>query len=72
MILQLRIDERLIHGQIAAAWGKALPLSAIVCASDVAVNDSIRTKMLLMAAPPETKARIKSVDGAIRITARSP
>ena len=67
MILQLRIDERLIHGQIAAAWGRALPISSIVCASDIAVNDPLRTKMLLMAAPPQLKTRVKSVEDVIKL-----
>lgn len=71
MILQLRIDERLIHGQIAAAWAKALPIDTIICASDVASKDALRTKMLLMAAPAGLRARVRSVDEIINLLSDS-
>lgn len=67
MIVQLRIDERLIHGQIAAAWAKALDFTHLVCASDAAVNDPLRIAGLKMAAPPGKKTFIKSVDDTIRL-----
>ncbi len=67
MIVQLRIDERLIHGQIAAAWAKALDMTHLVCASDAAVNDPLRIAGLKMAAPPGKKTFIKSVDETIRL-----
>ena len=71
MIVQLRIDERLIHGQIAAAWAKALPIDTIICASDVAASDSLRTKMLLMAAPAGMRARVRKVDEIISLLSDS-
>ena len=38
MIALLRIDERLIHGQVATSWSKALDIDTIVCASDEATH----------------------------------
>ena len=67
MVVQLRLDERLIHGQVAAAWARALDMTHIVCASDAAVKDTLRTKVLLMTAPPNKKVFVKSVDETIRL-----
>ena len=67
MIVQLRIDERLIHGQIAAAWANALDYTHILCVSDIAIKDPLRSKVLLMAAPHGKKTFIKSVDESIRL-----
>ena len=52
MIALLRIDERLIHGQVATSWSKALDIDTIVCASDEAAQNPLKKKMLLIAAPP--------------------
>lgn len=51
MIKMLRIDDRLIHGQIAVVWSKELGVDRIVVANDkVAVND-VQKATLKMAAP---------------------
>lgn len=67
MVVQLRLDERLIHGQVAAAWARALDMTHILCASDAAAKDSLRTKVLLMTAPPGKKVFVRSVDESIRL-----
>ncbi|MFR5598619.1 MAG: PTS system mannose/fructose/N-acetylgalactosamine-transporter subunit IIB [Holdemania filiformis] len=67
MIVQLRIDERLIHGQVAAAWARALDITHIVCASDAAAGDALRSKVLLMTTPPGKKVFIKTVEETIRL-----
>ena len=59
MIVQLRIDERLIHGQVAAAWARALDMTHIVCASDAAASDALRCKVLLMTTPPGKRCLLK-------------
>ena len=69
MIVQFRIDERLIHGQIAAAWANAIEYTHILCASDSAVKDPLRSKVLMMAAPHGKKTFIKSVEDSIRLLA---
>ena len=51
MIKLLRIDDRLLHGQVAFAWTKNLGIHLIYVLSDVVVNDEI-TKMTLGIAKP--------------------
>lgn len=67
MIVQLRIDERLIHGQVAAAWARVLDITHIICASDAAAGDALRSKVLLMTRPPGKKVFIKTVEETIRL-----
>lgn len=67
MITALRIDERLIHGQVAMTWTKALNLKGLVVASDEAAKNDVQKMTLKMAAPSNIKTIIKSVDGAIHL-----
>lgn len=67
MIKLLRIDERLIHGQIVTGWSQLLSVSAIVVGNDKAANDELVKMTLKMATPQGIKVTIKSVDGAIRL-----
>ena len=55
MIKQLRIDERLIHGQITTQWSKVLAVDAIVVVNDAAAQDEMMRKVLLMTAPAGKK-----------------
>lgn len=67
MITMLRIDDRLIHGQIAVLWSKQLSVSHIIVANDkVAVND-IQKASLKMAAPAGVKCNIMPVKDAIDV-----
>lgn len=65
MILSLRVDERLIHGQIAMSWSKALDLEGIVVANDEAATDDLQKMSLKMAAPNGVKAIILTVKAAV-------
>lgn len=67
MITVLRLDERLIHGQIAIKWSRVTGVQRIVVGNDDAASSPIITKSLLMAAPSHLKTAIKSVDDAIKI-----
>lgn len=71
MILQLRIDERLIHGQIATAWSRFLNVDGIVVANDAAAANEMTTKVLRMSAPAGMKVLIKPVADSIK-TLRDP
>lgn len=36
MVELLRVDDRLLHGQVAYAWSKSLPIDLIIIANDEA------------------------------------
>lgn len=67
MIKLFRIDERLIHGQIAIKWSRHTGVDHIVVANDAAANSPIIQKSLKMAAPGHIKTAIKTVDDAIAL-----
>lgn len=67
MIKLLRIDERLIHGQIVTGWSKLLSVSAIVVGNDKAASDDLVKMTLKMATPTGMKVTIKSVKDAITL-----
>ena len=65
MVKLLRIDRRLIHGQIAFAWTAYLDVNCILVANDDAAGDDIRMATLRLAKPQNTKLIIKSIDDSI-------
>lgn len=65
MIVSLRIDDRLLHGQVALVWARAFNTSRIVVANDAAATNDVISMTNLMAAPPGVKVLIKTVEGAI-------
>lgn len=67
MLAQLRVDDRLIHGQVAVVWTKELNTPLLVVANDHAAKDKVMQMTLKMAVPDGTKLLIRSVDDAIRI-----
>lgn len=66
-ITALRVDDRLIHGQVAMTWTKQLAVQGIVVANDEAANDNTQKMALKMAVPGGIKSLIKPVDEVIRI-----
>jgi len=67
MFKQLRLDERLIHGQVAIKWSRHSGVDRIICASDAAAANPIIQKSLMMAAPATCKTAIKSVDEVLKM-----
>lgn len=67
MIKMLRIDDRLIHGQVAVVWSKNLNVSRIVVISDSISQNEIQKAALKMAAPDNIKAFILPVAKALKL-----
>ena len=65
MITITRIDERLIHGQVAYAWAVAYKSDAILAVDNVIANDSFQKSLLQMAAPTGVKCFILTEDKAV-------
>ena len=67
MIKLIRVDYRLIHGQVAVSWVASLGANAILLVSDTLKNDPIRRETLLLAKPSNMKLVAKDTQGAIDI-----
>ncbi|MDD7426527.1 MAG: mannose/fructose/sorbose PTS transporter subunit IIA [[Actinobacillus] rossii] len=66
-ITLLRIDDRLIHGQVATSWAKAVKCEAIFAISDDVANDKLRSELLLQIVPPGLKGYVIPVEKAIKV-----
>lgn len=66
-IALLRIDDRLIHGQVATSWAKAVKCEAIFAVNDDVANDELRRELLLQIVPPGLKGYVIPVEKAIKV-----
>ena len=67
MITMARVDDRLIHGQVAVKWSKELNISRIIVASDSIAKNAVQVAALKGAAPAGVKAAILSIEKAAAI-----
>ena len=58
----VRIDDRLIHGQVATVWAKETGIERIIVVSDTVAKDELQKFLLIQAAPPGVKANVVPVD----------
>lgn len=63
-IVNVRIDERLIHGQVAGIWTTSLDTQRIVVANDEAASNSLQKSSLRLAAPSSMRLSILPVEKA--------
>ncbi|WP_314065310.1 PTS sugar transporter subunit IIB [uncultured Vagococcus sp.] len=61
----VRVDHRLIHGQVGFTWTKFLQANCILIASDALVNDSLKMTAMKMATPNGVKLVMKSIEDSI-------
>ncbi|SEH54114.1 MULTISPECIES: PTS sugar transporter subunit IIB [Atopobiaceae] len=54
----VRIDTRLLHGQVATAWTKQVSPDRILVVSDGVSHDELRKNMIVQAAPPGVKVHV--------------
>lgn len=65
-IVNVRIDERLIHGQVAGIWSPSLHTQRIIVINDEAAADSLQKSSLRMAAPTSMRLSVLSVESAAK------
>lgn len=65
MITLLRVDHRLLHGQVAFSWIQHLNADCILIANDEVVNDSLRKTTMKLAKPQGVKLVIKNISDSI-------
>ena len=60
----VRVDYRLIHGQVVARWLKVCPVRRIVLVDDVLGSDEFMSDIYKMAVPKGTDVDIVTIDKA--------
>lgn len=66
-ILLTRIDNRLIHGQVATQWNSTLGANLILVANDAVANNKMRQGLMDMAAPAGVQTRYFTLQKTIDI-----
>ena len=61
----IRIDERLIHGQVATAWTREVNATRIMIIDDEVVKDSVQKMALKSAVPMGIKLSILTLEKAL-------
>jgi len=70
-LLLARVDDRLIHGQVAHGWGAALKPTLFLVVSDALAADSASAELYLLAVPEGARGRFVSVREALLPETRS-
>ena len=65
MIKLVRIDDRLLHGQVAFSWSNVLTINKIIIANDAAAEDEITKMMLGIAKPRGTDLHVFNIENSI-------
>lgn len=63
-IFIVRIDDRLIHGQVIVGWAKALNLNKIIVANNKLLNDKLKLQMMKIAVPPDISVEFLAIEEA--------
>ncbi len=66
-IVFVRIDNRLIHGQVATQWNNTVGSNLILVANDEVAKNTMRQKLMNMAAPQGVATRYFSIQKTIDV-----
>lgn len=67
----IRVDDRLIHGQVVMGWTQALGIQQILVADDDTAADSMQKSLLLLAVPAGVVADVLTIEHAAQVVAQS-
>ena len=71
-IIGVRIDDRLIHGQIATTWINDYNIEQVLIVDDNVVQDKMQQSVISMTAPANVKVKVFGVDSFIGIYKKNP
>lgn len=71
-IVFVRIDDRLIHGQVVTGWMRQTLANRIVIVDDLVAKDSFMLQVLKMAAPPNVAVNAYTVEDGIELLKGEP
>lgn len=70
-ILLTRIDNRLIHGQVATQWSGVLGANLLLVANDEVATDEFRQGLMNMAAPAYAQTRFFTIEKTCAIISKA-
>ena len=65
-VVLVRVDDRLIHGQVVVGWGQALGATHLVLVDDAVSANAWERDIYRMGVPPDMTVEFASVDEAAR------
>ena len=65
MIKLVRVDHRLVHGQVALSWTKHLHSNCILVASNDIVGNELKMNVMRMAKPADVKLVMKNIEDSV-------
>lgn len=68
--MYLRVDDRLVHGQVVTAWLKQLHVKRVLVVDDAAASNKIIAKALKMATPKGVALKVTSLEEGRQIASR--
>lgn len=66
MIKMIRVDYRLLHGQVAVSWTSMLGADCLLLVSDTLKKDALRMQTIKLAKPEGVKVVAKNLEEAIQ------
>lgn len=60
----IRVDDRLIHGQVAIGWTRSRGINTILAIDDATAKDRMQCQLMKMATPPGVTPYFLTVDDA--------
>ena len=68
----VRIDDRLIHGQIATTWINNYSIEQVLIINDQILKDKMQQSVISMTAPVNVKVKVFGVDTFIEVYKKTP
>ena len=68
-VVHVRVDDRLVHGQVTVGWSRHVGAGQIVVANDEAASSPLRKNMLEMIPLAGIKISVLSIDGFMKADA---
>ena len=62
----VRVDTRLLHGQVATGWTRSTNPDRIIVVSDTVCHDKLRTNMIKQAAPSGVKVHVIPIENMVK------
>ena len=64
-VKHVRMDNRLIHGQILVSWNSAFKIDHIIVTNDVVANDPLQVTLLKAVAPLTAKVSVLTIKDCV-------